>query len=180
MAQSTQNSETRTVAPNAPTASAWPVAAAKRGYTVLDGKVYHGSGGNIVEVPAPVGFDAIPEPVRPMVAQAVIEFVCNRIVQGLANGKAQEAATKAIANGDGDGSDDESGRLKIVEKLIRDRIAAMVRERKPDASEAVIDKTVDKYHDRIGKDIVASGSYTITRKGKDKTKAGETVEAMEL
>jgi len=158
---------------------AWTVAMAKRGFTVLDGKVYHGSGGHIVEVPVPNWSDP---GVQAMVAQALAEYGCNRIVQGAKNGEAQADLNKAFTSGDVDASDDgdESRRTKLVEGLIAKEITRRVQEKAPNASEAQIASTIAKYHDDVGRQIVAAGSYTIVKKKAAKGGAAETAEAIEL
>lgn len=161
-------------------AEAWTVAMAKRGFTVLDGKVYHGSGGHIVEVPVPNWSDP---GVQAMVAQALAEYGCNRIVQGAKNGEAQDSLNKAFLSGDVDAGDDgdESRRTKLVEGLIAKEITRRVHEKNPTASEAQIASTIAKFHDDIGRQIVASGKYAIVRKKAGaKDAGGETAEAVDI
>lgn len=158
----------------------WISAMARRGYTVLDGKVYHGSGGHIAELPLPNWADT---GVKSTLAQAWAEFVCNRHLQGAKAGEGQSIVNKVSIAGDVDASDDgdESKRTKIVEALIAKEITRRVKEKAPNATDAQIASTIAKYHDDVGRQIVAAGAYEVAKKKKGATtETGEVAEAIEL
>jgi len=146
-------------------AATWAAAMAKRGFVVIDGVPCHGSGGHIVSLPVPNWSDP---GVQAMVAQALAEYGCNRIVQNAKDGKAQSDLADAFAKGDVDAGEDgdESRRVKLVEKLVREELTARIKEKAPNVSDADLEATIRANHDAMAKVIVARGSYKVAEKKK--------------
>lgn len=165
----------------------WTTALASRGFGIHNGNAYGvvttEASGYLPVIPALPGFDQLPAEVQPLVAQAVAEFVQNRIAQVAANksGASLDSINAAVA-------DAMAGRA-MPGKRDKDALAAAVEaeitklalERKPDATDAQIKKTVadngENYLAKHRERLLAEGRFAVPVKRKrDK----DTIEAIAI
>lgn len=138
--------------------------------------------GLILTVPALDGFEHIPEALRGMVQQAVLEYVQNRIAQPAAKkdkadrNSVQEAINTALRSGFNPSRSREktlveSEAMRQFEAHVRARVAAV----KPDATEGEILSTIAAQADKdtgkawiaeARKRVIDVGTYAVSKKGK--------------
>lgn len=127
---------------------AWNAALESRGFGIHNGACYGvvttDSVGYLPQLPPLPGFDQLPAEVQPLVAQAVAEFVQNRIAQVAANKNGATLDTIAAAVQDAMAGRSMPGKRDkdALGAAVEAEITKLALDRKPDATDAQIKKTI--------------------------------------
>lgn len=170
---------------------AWVSAASDRGFGVHNGNPLiaaapeEGDGFILPLDPAPEWFRHVPHDSRGLVFQAVAEYVQNRVAQPAAkkDGATRETVSKAVHDALNGGYKPTRERDKDVvgneaARMFRSHVERLVRAKKADATDTEIDATVNAHVDtdagkallaKFREDVLAKGTYTVSRKGKAKS-----------